>query len=483
MRRALQQVSACLRQAVPQATGRPAGRTSSTSISTSIGSGHPSSAATATPSAAGFSSAAPFLFTSEAVTAGHPDKLCDQISDAILDACLERDPRARVACETAIKNSEVWVFGELSLAPPSSSSSPSQPLDVEAIARRAIAKAGYTGAGGDAGFSAETCRVRVSLDVQSPDIAQGIGGAQGERFDSDDLGAGDQGHVFGYASDEHPRTLMPLTHVLSSRLAQRLADVRTGVAGGPEAELLRGWLRPDGKTQVTLEHKGGHSSSSGQGRVVPTRAHTVLISTQHSSDAPLAELRREVERHVVRPVFAEEGCASLLDSRTRVLINPAGRFVVGGPVGDAGLTGRKIIVDTYGGWGAHGGGAFSGKDPSKVDRSGAYAARQAAKSVVASGLAHRCLVQIAYAIGVAEPLSIFVDTYGTAKKGLTDDHVAQLLKQTFDFRPAVLRRRLDLARGGGGRYQKTASYGHFGRVGDDADFTWEKVVPLLEGVN
>jgi S-adenosylmethionine synthetase len=463
MRRALRQVSACLRQAVPQATGG--------------GPHHPIAAlaAAAAPSRALASAAAgspaPFLFTSEAVTAGHPDKLCDQISDAVLDACLQRDRGARVAVETAIKNDEVWVFGELSLKDDASSSSP---LDFAAIARRAIARAGYTGRNGDAGFSAESCRVKVSLDVQSPDIAQGIGGAQGERFDSDDLGAGDQGHVFGYASDEHPRTLMPLTHVLSSRLAQRLADVREGVVGGVEAEKLRGWLRPDGKTQVTLEHRG----HSGQGHVTPLRAHTVLISTQHSADASLPELRREVERHVVRPVFAEEGAADLLDSRTRVLVNPAGRFVVGGPVGDAGLTGRKIIVDTYGGWGAHGGGAFSGKDPSKVDRSGAYAARQAAKSVVASGLAHRALVQVAYAIGLAEPLALHVDTYGTARKGLADDAIARLLLREFDWRPAVLRRRLDLARGDGGRYQKTAAYGHFGRVGDDGDFTWEKVVPL-----
>jgi len=448
----------------------------------------PSSAASAD------DAAAPFLFTSESVTCGHPDKLCDQVSDAVLDACLRRDRGARVAVECAVKGDEVWIFGELTLREPQQQQHgepPLPPLDVVAVARRAIAAAGYDGRGG--GFSAEGARVRVSLDAQSADIAEGIGGggggAGGGRRADDDLGAGDQGHVFGYATDEH-RSLMPMTHVLSARLAERLAAVREGTAGGAEAGRLRAWLRPDGKTQVTLEHRRDG------GAVVPSRAHTVLISAQHGADAPLDALRAEVERHVVRPVFEREGASALLDARTRVLVNPAGRFVIGGPDADAGLTGRKIIADSYGGWGAHGGGAFSGKDASKVDRSGAYAARQAAKSVVAAGLARRCLVQVAYAIGVAEPLALHVDTYGTAARGGAgaggaDDAIARLLLRAFDWRPAVLRRRLDLTSGGdeatGGRFQRTAAYGHFGRrcgngeggdgSGDDV-FTWEKVVPL-----
>jgi S-adenosylmethionine synthetase len=273
----------------------------------------------------------------------------------------------------------------------------------------------------------------------------------------EETGAGDQGHMFGYATDETPE-LMPLTHVLATKLGYRLTEVRK--------DGTCPWLRPDGKTQVTVEYK------KEGGAVVPVRVHTILISTQHSPDVSNETIHKELMEHVIKPVVPEK----YLDEKTIFHLNPSGRFVIGGPHGDAGLTGRKIIIDTYGGWGAHGGGAFSGKDPTKVDRSGAYIARQAAKSVVAAGLARRCLVQVSYAIGVAEPLSIHVDTYATAKEGVNDKQILAAVKKVFDFRPGMIARNLDLMRGGNQRYQKTAAYGHFGR--DDADFTWETVKTL-----
>jgi len=273
----------------------------------------------------------------------------------------------------------------------------------------------------------------------------------------EETGAGDQGHMFGYACDE-TEELMPLTHVLATKLGYRLTEVRK--------DGTCPWLRPDGKTQVTVEYK------KEGGAVVPVRVHTILISTQHSPDVSNETIHKELMEHVIKPVVPEK----YLDEQTIFHLNPSGRFVIGGPHGDAGLTGRKIIIDTYGGWGAHGGGAFSGKDPTKVDRSGAYIARQAAKSVVAAGLARRCIVQVSYAIGVAEPLSIHVDTYGTAKEGVNDKQILAAVKKAFDFRPGMIARNLDMMRGGNMRYQKTAAYGHFGR--DDADFTWETVKPL-----
>jgi len=297
--------------------------------------------------------------------------------------------------------------------------------------------------------------VLVHIEEQSPDIGQGVHGMGTKTLE--ETGAGDQGHMFGYACDE-TEELMPLTHVLATKLGYRLTEVRK--------DGTCPWLRPDGKTQVTVEYK------KEGGAVVPVRVHTILISTQHSPDVSNETIHKELMEHVIKPVVPEK----YLDEQTIFHLNPSGRFVIGGPHGDAGLTGRKIIIDTYGGWGAHGGGAFSGKDPTKVDRSGAYIARQAAKSVVAAGLARRCIVQVSYAIGVAEPLSIHVDTYGTAKEGVNDKQILAAVKKAFDFRPGMIARNLDMMRGGNMRYQKTAAYGHFGR--DDADFTWETVKPL-----
>jgi len=305
------------------------------------------------------------------------------------------------------------------------------------------------------GLDADTCKVLVHIEEQSPDIGQGVHGMGTKTLE--ETGAGDQGHMFGYATDETPE-LMPLTHVLATKLGYRLTEVRK--------DGTCPWLRPDGKTQVTVEYK------KEGGAVVPVRVHTILISTQHSPDVSNETIHKELMEHVIKPVVPEK----YLDEKTIFHLNPSGRFVIGGPHGDAGLTGRKIIIDTYGGWGAHGGGAFSGKDPTKVDRSGAYIARQAAKSVVAAGLARRCIVQVSYAIGVAEPLSIHVDTYGTAKEGVNDKQILAAVKKAFDFRPGMIARNLDMMRGGNMRYQKTAAYGHFGR--DDADFTWETVKPL-----
>ncbi|HEY3491211.1 MAG TPA: methionine adenosyltransferase [Candidatus Deferrimicrobiaceae bacterium] len=380
------------------------------------------------------------LFTSESVTEGHPDKLADQISDAILDAFLEKDPLSRVAAETSVTTGLTVVIGEVS--------SKAQ-LNVARIARDTIASVGYTKA--EYGLDAEHSAVLVSLDQQSPDIAQGVdqafeqrsGGGHDGRLDA--IGAGDQGMVFGYATDETPEYL-PTSIALAHGLTRKLAQARKSGAIP--------FLRPDGKSQVTVEFEDGR----------PVRIDTIVVSTQHGPDVDLDQIRKAVIDGIVTPVIPE----NLLDDRTKYFINPTGRFVVGGPHGDAGLTGRKIIVDTYGGAARHGGGAFSGKDPTKVDRSGAYAARHAAKNIVAAGLAKRVEIQVAYAIGVARPVSVFVDSFGTGV--LPEEELARLITRTFDLRPAAIIERLDLRRP---IYRQTAAYGHFGRL--DLDLPWERV--------
>lgn len=380
-----------------------------------------------------------FLFSSESVNEGHPDKLCDQVSDSILDACLEQDPASKVACETATKTGMVMVFGEITTK---------AKVDYEAIVRATCRDIGFTSA--DVGLDADKCKVVVHIEEQSPDIGQGVHGMGTKTLE--ELGAGDQGIMFGYASDETPE-LMPLTHVLSTKIGYQLTKVRR--------EGVCPWVRPDGKTQVTVEYKKEN------GAMIPIRVHTILISTQHSEDVTNDQIRKDLMEHVIKPVVPEK----YLDDNTIFHLNPSERFVIGGPHGDAGLTGRKIIIDTYGGWGAHGGGAFSGKDPTKVDRSGAYIARQAAKSIVASGLARRCLIQVAYAIGVAEPLSVFIDTYGSNTK--PEEEILEVVKKNFDFRPGMIGKNLDLFKP---RYRKSACYGHFGR--SEPEFTWEQVKDL-----
>jgi S-adenosylmethionine synthetase len=378
-----------------------------------------------------------FLFTSESVNEGHPDKICDQVSDAVLDACLKEDPQSKVACETATKTGMVMVFGEITTK--------GKP-NYEQIVRDTLKKIGYDHK--DKGIDYRTCSVVVAIEQQSPDIAQGV------HVDRkvEDIGAGDQGIMFGYATDETPE-LMPLTHTLATQIGARLTKVRN------DGTLK--WVRPDGKTQVTVEYKKVN------GAMIPQRVHTIVISTQHDESVTLKQIQSDLREFVIKPVVP----AKYLDEKTVYHLNPSGRFVIGGPHGDAGLTGRKIIVDSYGGWGAHGGGAFSGKDPSKVDRSAAYAARWIAKSLVAAKLAKRCLVQVSYAIGVAHPLSVFVDSYGTGAK--SDSELLAIVKANFDLRPGCLIRDLQLTRP---IYQKTASYGHFGR--EDKDFTWEQVKTL-----
>jgi len=386
-----------------------------------------------------------YLFTSESVTEGHPDKVADQISDGVLDAVLADDPTGRVACETLVNTGLVVVSGEIST---------STYVDIPQIARETIRKIGYTDA--DLGFSADSCAVINAIDKQSPDIAQGVNQALESRTDpaDDDVldvdGAGDQGMMFGYASRETPE-LMPMPISLAHKLAQRLAEIRKG-------EVVP-YLRPDGKTQVTVRYENGQ----------PIEIEKVLISTQHRDGVDCDTLiRPDLWEHVLHPVLpAELYDERKLNTKANFLVNPTGRFVIGGPVGDAGLTGRKIIVDTYGGMARHGGGAFSGKDPSKVDRSAAYAARWVAKNVVAAGLADRCEVQVAYAIGVAHPVSVMVETFGTEK--LSRSEIAKLVSEHFDLRPGSFRQELRLHRP---IYQKTAAYGHFGR--DDHDFTWER---------
>jgi len=386
-----------------------------------------------------------YLFTSESVTEGHPDKVADQISDGVLDAVLRDDPAGRVACETLVNTGLVVVSGEISTE---------IYVDIPDIARETIRRIGYTDP--DLGFSADSCAVLNAIDKQSADIAQGVDHALESRTDPADddeldvAGAGDQGMMFGYATRETPE-LMPLPISLAHKLAQRLAEVR-------KAEVVP-YLRPDGKTQVTVRYENGR----------PIEIEKILISTQHRDGVDCDSLiRPDLWEHVLHPILpAELYDERKLNTKANFLVNPTGRFVIGGPVGDAGLTGRKIIVDTYGGMARHGGGAFSGKDPSKVDRSAAYAARWVAKNVVAAGLADRCEVQVAYAIGVAHPVSVMVETFGTEKISRTE--IARLVDEHFDLRPGSFRDELRLHRP---IYQKTAAYGHFGR--DDSDFTWER---------
>ncbi len=386
-----------------------------------------------------FMKSAQYLFTSESVTEGHPDKLCDQVSDAVLDACLEQDPTSRVACETATKTGFVMVLGEITTQ---------AFVNFDDLVRKVVKEIGYDNS--DKGFDGNTCGVLSAIASQSPDIAMGVDkgleAKAGEISDAEveAIGAGDQGMMFGFACNETP-VLMPMPIDLAHRLARQMAAVRK--AGGLP------WLRPDGKTQVTIEYEYGK----------PKHVDTVLVSTQHSPDVSHAEIREGIYEHVILPVLPKE----MVTPKMKVFVNPTGRFVIGGPMGDAGVTGRKIIVDTYGGMGRHGGGAFSGKDPTKVDRSAAYAARWVAKNIVAAGLAERCELQLAYAIGVAHPLSINVETFGT---GVVDDEtIVRLVNQTFDLRPGAIIRDLDLRRP---IYRQTASYGHFGR--DDLDLPWER---------
>ena len=375
------------------------------------------------------------LFTSESVTEGHPDKLCDQVSDAVLDAILAQDPNARVACETFATTGMITVMGEITT---------SSYVDINAIVRKTVTEIGYDSP--EKSFNGNTCAVMTAIHDQSPDIAMGVDDAfetRGEKEETD-IGAGDQGMMFGYACNETPEK-MPLPIALSHRLALRLTKVRK--------DGTLPYLYPDGKTQVTVAYEDSR----------PVAVDTVVISAQHAADADQVKLRADIIEQVILPVIPHE----LITENTRILVNPTGRFVLGGPAGDTGLTGRKIIVDTYGGYAPHGGGCFSGKDPTKVDRSAAYAARHAARNVVAAGLADRCQIQLAYAIGAAEPVSILVDTFGTGV--LPDDQLAEVVNKVFDFRPSAIIRRLDLRRP---IYRQTAAYGHFGRT--DIDLPWER---------
>lgn len=378
------------------------------------------------------------LFTSESVTEGHPDKICDQISDAVLDAFLEVDPYARVACEVSVATGLVLVIGEISTK--------ADYVDIPAIVRNTIRDIGYVRA--KYGFDATTCAVLTSLNEQSPDIAQGVNVALEARVGQADpeeaIGAGDQGLMFGFATNE-TEELMPMPIALAHRLARRLAEVRKNGT--------LPYLRPDGKTQVTVEYEGDK----------PVRIDTIVISTQHHEEVTQEQIHADLKEQVIKPVVPAE----FLDEATRYFINPTGRFVIGGPQGDAGLTGRKIIVDTYGGYARHGGGAFSGKDPTKVDRSAAYAARYVAKNIVAAGLADKVEIQLAYAIGVAQPVSINVDTFGTGK--ISESKLVEIIRSNFDLRPAGIIKMLDLRRP---IYKQTAAYGHFGRT--DLDLPWER---------
>jgi S-adenosylmethionine synthetase len=387
-----------------------------------------------------FMTASKLMFTSESVTEGHPDKLCDQISDAVLDACLEQDPRSRVACETATKTGFVALLGEITTQ---------AFVNFDDLVRKVVLEIGYDSS--DKGFDGHTCAVLTAIASQSPDIAMGVDHALESRngheitdAEVETIGAGDQGMMFGYACNE-TATLMPMPIYLAHKLTRKQSEVRKS------GEIS--WLRPDAKSQVTIEYSMGK----------PKRIDTVLISTQHAPDVSQAEIVESVTEQIIIPTLPED----MVDNDLKVYVNPTGRFVVGGPMGDAGVTGRKIIVDTYGGMGRHGGGAFSGKDPTKVDRSAAYAARYVAKNIVAAGLADRVEVQVAYAIGVAHPLSVNVETFGTAR--IADDHIAALITEFFDLRPGAIIRDLGLRKP---IYQKTAAYGHFGR--DDIEFPWER---------
>ncbi|KAK7752042.1 methionine adenosyltransferase sam2 [Diatrype stigma] len=373
-----------------------------------------------------------FLFTSESVGEGHPDKICDQVSDAILDACLKEDPLSKVACESATKTGMIMVFGEITTK---------AKIDYQRVIRGAIEEIGYDDS--SKGFDYKTCNVLVAIEEQSKDIAQGL------HYEKalEELGAGDQGLMFGYATDESPE-LHPMSHLLAHRLNQAMSAARR------DGSLA--WLRPDTKTQITMEYK--HDG----GAVVPLRVHTVVISAQHSEDVTTEQVRKELKSQIVQKVIP----AQYLDEHTIYHLQPSGLFIIGGPQGDAGVTGRKIIVDTYGGWGAHGGGAFSGKDFSKVDRSAAYLARWIAKSLVNAKLARRALVQLSYAIGVAEPCSLFVESYGTSSK--TSDELVEIVKSNFDLRPGAIAKELNLVRP---IYNQTAKFGHFGT---DQSFTWEQ---------
>lgn len=375
-----------------------------------------------------------FLFTSECVSEGHPDKICDQVSDAVLDACLKQDPSAKVACETCAKTGMIMVFGEITT---------SANFSYQDVVRKTIKRIGYDDS--SKGFDYKTCNILVAVEKQSPDIAQAVH----VNKDDDNIGAGDQGIMFGYATRE-TEEYMPLTQVLATKLVQRLSEVRNN------GEM--NYLRPDAKTQVTVDYIENEDKS-----ITPTRVHTVVISTQHDETVTLDELQKDLKEKVVDFVIP----ANLRDDKTILHLQPSGKFLIGGPQGDAGLTGRKIIVDTYGGWGAHGGGCFSGKDPTKVDRSGAYAARWIAKSLCAAKLCERCLVQVSYAIGVAQPLSIHIDTFGTGN--VPNRTLLDIVDRNFDLRPGVLAKELSLNRP---IYEKTAYFGHFGR--DDPDFTWEQ---------
>jgi len=380
------------------------------------------------------------MFTSESVSEGHPDKLCDQISDAVLDACLEQDPRSRVACETATKTGFVMLLGEITTK---------AFVNFDDLVRKVVNEIGYDSS--EKGFDGNTCGVLTAIASQSPDIAMGVNHAfetrDGHHLTDEEvesIGAGDQGMMFGYACNETP-TLMPLPIYLAHKLTRQQSELRkSGTIP---------WLRPDAKSQVTIEYCMGK----------PVRVDTVLISTQHAPDVSQAEITEMVTEHIIMPMLPKD----LVDNNIKVYVNPTGRFVVGGPMGDAGVTGRKIIVDTYGGMGRHGGGAFSGKDPTKVDRSAAYAARYVAKNIVAAGIADRVEVQVSYAIGVAHPLSVNVETFGTAK--IADEHISSLISDHFDLRPGAIIRDLELRKP---IYQKTAAYGHFGR--DDIEFPWER---------
>ena len=380
-----------------------------------------------------------YLFTSESVTEGHPDKLCDQVSDAVLDECLRQDPRSRVACETATKTGFVMVLGEITTT---------AFVNFDDLIRKVVKDIGYDDT--DKGFDGNTCAVQVAICSQSGDIAMGVNKSleakAGEVTEAEieSIGAGDQGMMFGYACNETP-TLMPMPIYQAHRLARQLATTRKNNT--------LPWLRPDGKTQVTVEYHRGK----------PARIDTVLVSTQHSPEVSHAEITEGVIENVIMPTLPPE----LVDKNMKIYVNPTGRFVIGGPMGDAGVTGRKIIVDTYGGMGRHGGGAFSGKDPTKVDRSGAYACRWVAKNVVASGMADRCEVQVAYAIGMSHPLSVNIETFGTGK--IDDERIAKIVLDNFDLRPGAIIRDLNLRRP---IFQQTAAYGHFGR--DDLDLTWER---------